>query len=88
MIDADWHKRALVQGHLSHWLSVYQSENGFLPQTVTRTISLTTLMAGGEQSPRAFVRVRSARTSSRAYYMTAMHMEALMLSSSKAQATP
>ena len=35
-LDAKWHKQALVDGHLSHWLSVAPSASGFLQSSVTR----------------------------------------------------
>jgi len=35
--DAQWHRKALVDGHLVHWLAVAPSENGFLHSNVTRT---------------------------------------------------
>ncbi len=35
-IDAQWHRKALVDGHLAHWLAVAPSENGFLHSNVTR----------------------------------------------------
>jgi mannobiose 2-epimerase len=38
--DAQWHQRALVEGHLSHWLAVAPSETGFLHSSVTRTWQL------------------------------------------------
>ena len=34
--DAKWHERALVDGHLAHWLAVAPSESGFLHANVTR----------------------------------------------------
>jgi mannose/cellobiose epimerase-like protein (N-acyl-D-glucosamine 2-epimerase family) len=34
--DAKWHERALVDGHLAHWLAVAPSETGFLLARVTR----------------------------------------------------
>ena len=34
--DAKWHERALVDGHLAHWLAVAPSETGFLHARVTR----------------------------------------------------
>jgi len=34
--DAKWHERALVDGHLAHWLAVAPSESGFLRASVTR----------------------------------------------------
>jgi mannose/cellobiose epimerase-like protein (N-acyl-D-glucosamine 2-epimerase family) len=34
--DAQWHRRALIEGHLSHWLAVAPSETGFLRTNVTR----------------------------------------------------
>ena len=34
--DAKWHERALVDGHLAHWLAVAPSETGFLRASVTR----------------------------------------------------
>ncbi|HQR12035.1 MAG TPA: AGE family epimerase/isomerase [Casimicrobiaceae bacterium] len=34
--DAKWHERALVDGHLAHWLAVAPSETGFLHASVTR----------------------------------------------------
>jgi mannose/cellobiose epimerase-like protein (N-acyl-D-glucosamine 2-epimerase family) len=35
--DAAWHKQALIDGHLSHWLAAAPSESGFLQTNVTRT---------------------------------------------------
>jgi len=35
-LDAKWHERALVDGHLAHWLAVAPSETGFLRANVTR----------------------------------------------------
>jgi mannose/cellobiose epimerase-like protein (N-acyl-D-glucosamine 2-epimerase family) len=35
-LDASWHKQALVDGHLSHWLTVAPSPSGFLQWRVTR----------------------------------------------------
>jgi len=34
--DAKWHERALVDGHLRHWLAVAPSESGFLRANFTR----------------------------------------------------
>lgn len=34
--DAKWHERALVDGHLKHWLAAAPSESGFLRSNVTR----------------------------------------------------
>lgn len=34
--DARWHKQALVEGHLSRWLTVAPSASGFLHSSVTR----------------------------------------------------
>ena len=36
-LDASWHKQALIDGHLSHWLKVAPSASGFLQSNVTRT---------------------------------------------------
>ena len=38
--DAQWHRQALIEGHLAHWLAVAPTENGFLRSTVTRTWQL------------------------------------------------
>jgi mannobiose 2-epimerase len=35
-LDAQWHRTALVDGNLAHWLAVAPSENGFLHANVTR----------------------------------------------------
>lgn len=35
--DVQWHKQALIDGHLSHWLAVTPSASGFLHTNVTRT---------------------------------------------------
>ena len=35
-LDGQWHRKALVDGHLAHWLAVAPSENGFLHGNVTR----------------------------------------------------
>jgi mannose/cellobiose epimerase-like protein (N-acyl-D-glucosamine 2-epimerase family) len=35
-IDAQWHRQALVEGNLAHWLAVAPSANGFLHANVTR----------------------------------------------------
>lgn len=34
--DAKWHEKALVDGHLAHWLAVAPAESGFLRTSVTR----------------------------------------------------
>ena len=34
--DVQWHKQALIDGHLSHWLAVAPSPSGFLQTNVTR----------------------------------------------------
>ena len=36
-VDAPWHKQALIDGHLSHWLMVAPTPSGFLQSSVTRT---------------------------------------------------
>lgn len=36
-VDEEWHRRALVEGHLSRWLAVAPSDNGILHVTASRT---------------------------------------------------
>ncbi|MEI7867970.1 MAG: AGE family epimerase/isomerase [Candidatus Methylumidiphilus sp.] len=35
-IDGEWHKQALLQGHLSHWLEVSPTPNGYMNPVFTR----------------------------------------------------
>jgi len=36
-LDASWHEQALVDGRLSHWLTVAPTASRFLQSSVTRT---------------------------------------------------